>query len=219
MTSLALPYSQTKLTDLTKLSFREEGHVYTLGNVVIPSVTQVVDSFVNFGFVPRDVLERARVRGTLVHQMTARWDTNPWPSDHHLERETIAAGLMGYLDAWKAVKRDYVLDIQEVEQRVYHRKHRFAGTFDRTSYLFGKPELAVIDIKSGELMPEYAWQTAAYMAAANDGRSGNKVQRRFVIQLMDNGKYRVEEHKDAADWDAFLGALAVMNWRLKYGRR
>lgn len=213
-----LPYSQTKTTDLTRLSFREDGHVYSIGNVVIPSVTQVVDSFVNFGFVPKDVLERARVRGNLVHQMTARWDTNPWPPNHHLEQETIDAGLMGYLDAWKRVVRDYNLRIEEVEQRVFHRKHRYAGTFDRTAYVLDDADLSVIDIKSGELMPEYAWQTAAYMAAANDGRAGNKIRRRFVIQLSDDGTYRVAEHKDPADWDAFLGALAVMNWRLKYGR-
>lgn len=212
-----MPYSQTKLTDLSKLHFREEGHVYTVGSVVIPSVTQVIDSFTGF-YAPADVLERARQRGNLVHQLTALWDFNPWPQDSERERDVQRAKLGGYIDGWNQFRKDFNFRIEECEQRVYHRKYRYAGTFDRTGYIYDEPGLCVVDIKSGEIVPEYAWQTAAYKAAANDGRTGNKVVRRFVVQVTEDGKYKCVEHKDPADLNAFLGALAVMNWRLKYGR-
>ena len=214
-------FSLTKQTDLAALSFREEGHVYTFKGAVIPSVTQVVDSFVDFNHVPRDVLERARQRGNLVHQLTARWDLTPWPVGDPLDIYIRDAGLAGYMNGWLQFCADFKFQCVAAEQRCYHRKYRYAGTYDRECYLNGLTgieDLSVLDIKSGEYTPEYAWQTAAYMHAINDGRMGNKVKRRYVVQVTDRGTYKVTEHKDPADFDAFIGALSVMNWRKRYGR-
>lgn len=53
--------------DTPDLTYEEEWHVYKLNGVIIPSVTQLLDTgeYIN---VPEVVLEYARKKGTLVHK-------------------------------------------------------------------------------------------------------------------------------------------------------
>ena len=216
-------YNKTKQKVLDGLGFRAQGHVYTLNGTRILSVTQVIDPFLPFASLPPEVRDAVLLRGNLVHQLTAIADAGgDWQDD------AIEVKLHGYILAWLAFKRDYCVVIEECEQRVFHRRYRYAGTFDRVCSLRLPPAKrghasgafeitrALVEIKTGDLLPQYGLQTAAYVEAVADG-SGAQILRRVAVQLCDTGLYKIEEHTDPTDYEAFLAALTMQNWRLRHG--
>ena len=211
----ALPYNVRKQALLDCLKLRAN-HRYVLdgllGSFTIPSVTQVIDPLLPYEAIPLEVRAEAMLRGTVVHKLTAAYDRGKY--EKHAE-EARAGGLDGYVQAWVAFKTTVEVSIQAIEQRVYHSKYRYAGTLDRLALVDGRP--AVLEIKTGVLVPEHRLQTAAYLGAVNDGRTDDKVLDRYVVQLMKDGKFTLEKHKDKADWEAFKGALAIATWRMSLG--
>lgn len=212
-----MSYSKTKQDILDKLHFTAKGHRYTLDGARILSVTQVIDKYLPYNGIGESILEEARLRGNLVHKLTAMHDMGEPFNQSDVEE----AGLEGYLSAWQDAKRDLQMVVVGVEERCYHRKYRYTGTVDRTAWVTikGKTSFDVLDIKSGSVEPEYAWQTAAYMMALNDGRVGDKIVGRHLVQLFPNGKYKLHTHDDRADCDAFVAALTLAMWRMKYARK
>lgn len=198
------------------LIFEPGPHRYTYKGLVVPSVTQSIDWMINF-YAPKEVMEAAAQRGTIVHKLTEKWDQGEW--DEGWQRDIDVAGLDGYLEAWKAFTRERVASIEAVEMLVFHPQALYAGTLDRALYLNDKPEeLSIVDIKTGILHDEYAMQTAAYQHAYNQGQKGKKATRRAVAQLLPNGDYNVVEYKDKSDISAYLSALNVHNWRANRGK-
>lgn len=207
-------YKPTKEKALSALKFARQGHRYTVSGMVIPSVTQVIDEQMPYENIPHDVREDAKLRGDLVHRMTARLD-NGLSAD-----EAGEVGLGGYIEAWKRFKLERGLLIEGIEERVYNRKHRYAGTVDRICRLLIPDNLlSVLDIKSGIPQPESAWQTAAYLAAANEDRLGERVVNRYLLYLASDGRYNLVKNEEKADMDAFLAALTIKLWRLRFSKR
>lgn len=204
-------YSQTKQKALSKLTFDPGKHKYTQSGLLIPSVTTVINELMPFQNMPQEVLREARERGTKVHELTCIMDADPGIIT--AEEDKLWGG---YLDAWEAFKQETAFRILESEQRVYHTKYLYAGTFDRIGILEGK--LGVLDIKTGMLYPEYALQTAAYLEAINEGRQEDKIKGRYSLQLKPDGKYKLSEYKDKADFHVFLATLTLYNWRIMNGR-
>lgn len=217
---------------MSDLVFDPVEHKYTLNGNVIPGVTSVIDPLITFS-APEYIMKSARERGTLVHKLTERWDAHEdglatWPL--RIDRMMCDAGLEGYLVAWRAFKRDFTVDILESEQKVLSHQYRYAGTLDRVVKMIYHDKIkktigvvkAVLDIKTGGLYKEYGLQTAAYMEAYNKMKGygiitmppkSDAVTHRFVVQLKDTGRYHLEEHTNKLDLPAFLGALALWNWR------
>lgn len=204
-----MPYNKAKLADLGKLVYRDADHKYTFSSFRVPSVTQTLEPLMNFDGMPQKVREDALLRGTLVHKLTESWDRGK-PLDLELIDD---AQLGGYLRSYQKLRDDFRFEIVSIEERLYHRKHRFAGTSDRLVIHDG--DLGVLELKSGPLHPEYALQTAGYQLAANDGRVGQKVTRRWAVFLKQDGNYSLVEHKDKEDEDAFVGALRLAYWRMR----
>ena len=211
-------YTKAKQDILNRIQFDAKRHVYTLDGMLVTGVTSVIDAFLPFDNIPADVLESARIRGTLVHQATERHDKGKLTEGNMAD--LAAAKLDGYLLGWRQFLEEMNVEVLEVEQRVYHTKHRYCGTLDRVIRLDGR--LAIVDIKSGMLYPESEWQTSAYLEAANDGRTDEKIVDRYVVKLSQEPSkgryYKLEAHRDKADFEAFRGALAIANWRTKRGR-
>lgn len=207
-------YNQTKQKLLTALQYEPTKHKYALKGFIVPNVTSVIDRFLPFDRgAPTEVLEAARERGTIVHQLTAKLDRHEWTLV--LEDDTRLAGFDGYIQAWEAFLLETNAQIEAIEQRVYNDKYRYAGTLDRIVRLDGK--LVILEIKTGLLYPSYKWQTAAYQEAFNEGRMDEKATGRLAVQLKVDGKYHLEWHKSGADFDAFKGALAITNWENENG--
>lgn len=204
-------YNATKLGALAKLTFQEKGHRYSYNGARVPNVTSIVDSLLPFRGAPASLMEEARFRGTRVHEITAAIDSG---EDPRLSRKDKT--FLPYLEAWLLFRSDCRFTPLAIEERVFHRKHRFAGTLDRIGYINGG--LSVVDLKTGALYPEYALQTAAYKEAANDGRQGEKIQGRWAVQLTDKGTYVLTPYTDKADFSVFLAAMTLNNWKARIGR-
>lgn len=210
-----MTYSKAKQDVLAKLRFKAQGHIYSLDRMRIPSVTQIIDPLLPYASLPREIREAALIRGDIVHKLTALADQGkPWEDGAAID----AADMAGYLFAWESFKHTTECRIVATEQRVYHRTYRYAGTLDRLVILGDDPSVAVLEIKTGELMPEYALQTAAYLHAVNDGRARGEppVERRYVVQLMPTGKFHPLEHRERGDFQVFLAALTIQSWRMRY---
>jgi len=192
------------------LAFDEASHTYTHKGVIVPGVTSIIERVLDsFSGVPEQALEIARARGTAVHDATAFSDLND------LDWETLDVDLVPYVDAWLKFRAVTGFTPIHIEETVFHPRHFYAGKFDRVGLLWDS-SLDLIDIKSGALMPSAGPQTAAYKEAFNY-RNTNKIRRRWVVQLLPTGDYKLHEMKDAGDFSTFLAALTLGTWRNKHG--
>lgn len=214
--------TKTAATEDGPLTFDAEKHLYRLNGFPVPSVTQVIEPLLPYHGLPPEVREKALLRGTIVHQLTEVIDRGDWSLDW--EDDAMKAGLYGYVEAWFKFLQDTDVFIEEMECRVYSVGRRFAGTLDRVIRLDGPEGVpGILDIKTGDLSPEYALQTAAYQFAWNEAwgrrRVKYEVPKRYVIQLKETGRYSLKEHTDSSDITAFLGALKVAEWRMQHGKK
>jgi hypothetical protein len=141
----------------------------------------------------------AAKRGTAVHMACQFHD------EGDLDESTVDATLRPYLTAYRLFLAESGFKPLRIEESLAHPIYRYAGTFDRVGELNGAG--ALVDIKTGALVPETAIQTAAYA-----GLLDHPV-RRFGLQLRANGRYSLKEYADRNDWKIWLAALAVANWR------
>lgn len=191
------------------LHFDPDGHVYTRNGLVVPNVTSVIEATLDqFAVVPQDRLDYARELGTAVHEATALYDADD------LDIDSLDLAILPYLEAWIQFRSDTGFVPYDIEQRLFHPRHFYAGTLDRTGTLFGKNSL--IDIKSGVITPAVGAQTAAYMEARNY-RTKDKLTARWVVQLKNDATYRLEQLKGKEDFSVFLSLLCINQWRIKHG--
>ena len=195
---------------MTHLEFDEAAHRYSVDGLLVPNVTSVLESTLDtFAGIPDEVLDYAKARGTAVHRATELYDHDD------LDIEALDIELFPYLEAWIKFRDDTGFKPLAIEERIFNKRHWYAGTLDRIGYLFGY--LSLIDIKSGILItPSAGPQTAAYMEAKNY-RNINKIRRRYIVQLQENGTYRLHHMVDKADWSVFLSSLTIYSWRQKHG--
>ena len=185
--------------------FDELKHQYTLGGVIVPSVTQIIKSagLYDFSMIPADVLEWKRNLGTQVHAATELDDMDNL-GDYDPQ-------ISGYIEAWRKFKIDTGFRPVHIEQRVFHKIHKYAGTLDRIG-VFGERN-ALVDIKTGQAdLMTVGPQTAAYAQAW--GFKG----KRYAVHLMDGG-YKVIECKNKLDFQIFLDCLNLYNWRMSKHER
>ena len=94
-----------------------------------------------------------------------------------------------------------------VEEKVYHRGHKFAGTVDATAIV--NDEYCVIDFKtSGAIYSAYHLQCAAYAKAIEDMR-GKEVDKAYVLRFdKKTGEFEAGSSVEIMDnFIAFLGFL------------
>lgn len=125
------------------LRFIEETHQYFDGETELPSVTKITR------FLSVDVAENARSwmrdaaadRGRRVHQYCA-------DIDYGIEPDEIDWDCAGYVQAFRAFKRDYgIKEWLAIEMPLGSAEIGFAGTLDRLCVLDGK--ITIIDWKTG----------------------------------------------------------------------
>ncbi len=149
--------------------------------------------------------DQGRERGRIVHALCASIDRK------ELERlpDPLQAEFLGYVMAWENAKRDLGLEIQLIEHRVSDPIRGYAGTLDRTAYW--KSRLAIIELKTGAIQPVTALQLVAYGNAFQPSR----VFERIAVQLMPDGRFRVEHYELARyidDLQDFWATLRVAAW-------
>ena len=187
------------------LAFDEATHIYSLDGKVVPSVTQILNIANDFGFVNKDVLDRASKFGTAVHKATELYDACD------LNEATLDIALLPYLDAWKMFLSNTNFRVISSEARVYS-KHGYAGTFDRLGYLDGR--LTLLDIKTSTTVARStSLQLAAYEQAYKEMHD-MQIEQLISVQLKPCA-YTIRHHDDRTDFLTFLNFLNVYKWSHK----
>lgn len=186
-------------------------HTYTLGEQVLPSVTQILQPLQDFSMIAPAVLEHARSRGVAVHKCV-QLDIN-----NDLDEASVAPEIAGYLKAWRAFRADCRItaaDFGEPERPLFHPTLRFAGTPDIP--LCMDKRWAILDIKTADaLSPVWALQTAGYreLINVNTMKSAHLIEDRYSLRLRENRTYKLDQFKDRNDWTTFLAMLTAWRWR------
>lgn len=196
------------------ISFDEATHTYTVDGVIVPNVTSIMRGIVDYSNIPRHILDEASERGTYVHKCCEMflWGT--------LDESSVEPGYMPYLDAFKLFLGDTYFIVEHIEERVYHRKLKYAGTVDmigifppiRTN---GNSKRALIDIKTTfKLMKSTGPQTAAYKDAW-ESAGNDEIDHRYGLQLKKDGTYNLAPMKSPIDMNIFRSCLAIHNYMME----
>ena len=188
------------------LTFTAENHIYRVGGVIVPSVTQIIKDagLVNFDFISDELLAAKADLGNKVHSTIEL-------NDHGtLDVETLHILLKKYLDSWIKFKHDFNYTTIDIELQLYHPLFRYAGRIDQV----GETEkgLTLLDIKSGKVQKTHPIQTAGYAELFNYKKpKREQIKRRLAVYLTTEN-YKVIEHKESSDRNIFLAALTIANY-------
>lgn len=198
---------------MAELQFDSAAHRYTVGGVWVPSVTQVLKPLYNFDGINPEVLNAKAALGTAVHRACELLDADDLDEDSDAGRAALEP-IAGYLDGYKRFKADKRPVVLANEQRMFHPVHKYAGTIDRSYAMDG--HVWDVDLKSTVSMsPIVGLQTAAYTELFRvNGRA--TTARRGALQLFPDGKYKLHEFRDPADFSVFLSLLTVQRFKERH---
>lgn len=194
--------------------FSEEDHSYRdpeKDNILVPSVTQVIQlgGMCSYGMVKKSVLDAKAALGQQAHKAAAYVDLD-------YEIEDIDPRVKPYLDAYEdlKVKMDWkplMVENGELGASIAEVSGMLVGfCADRVGMLCGEETVAELKTTS-DVGPHMGVQLAGYDLCLGQPEGAPK-RRRVVLQLFDDGTFKVWDEKDAKvfhpqDVMAFRGAL------------
>ena len=89
-----------------------------------PSVTEVLEPYVDFSMVKPEILEAAKIRGNVVHAVSASYAKIGFVVVPPPQR------YQGYFDSFRRWFDKYVDEVIDVEKRIYHDALRVCGQMD-----------------------------------------------------------------------------------------
>lgn len=197
------------------LTFNSERHEYSVGGLVIPNVTRVLDAL-NLRDLPPDRPEREMwlFRGSWVDsvissKLSGTLDTSA-PAF-----QTWSAHWIGYVSAGLNFIRETKAKVIAVQRRLYHPVYRYAGTLDLEAELAHRGP-AIVDWKVNSVCHGTHLQIAAYDLAVSQ-ESGARLHRRIAVALHADGTYKATEFQGRQDRQLFLAALALYNDTMNHG--
>lgn len=187
------------MPDPSKLTFVEDTHTYSIGDRVLPSVTQIIKAGgagTDYSGIPEHVLKRAGEIGNRVHKQVELYHTE----DSILSTDDDSAN--AYLEGYAEFLRSGVFTHKQSEQRLYCECHWFAGTVDLWGEVNGSP--AILDVKTTNNINQdkVELQTAAY-AHLYEVTFDVEVGSRFVVHLRKDGSHRLVPCDDVLAWHKF----------------
>jgi hypothetical protein len=191
----------------------EHRHVYRVGGIVRPSVTQALKEA---GLIDTHwYTEEARLRGKAAHVACQFLD------EDDLDWESVLAPYRGFVQGWAKFKRDSGFQIGRdgegrllVEYRVYHPLFGYCGTLDRQGTI-GSTDY-VIDLKTGAAEDWHGYQLAGYSQCFPNPLA----RKRLTVHLKANGCYTTREYgldRFAYDWQVFSASVVI--WQAKNKKR
>lgn len=184
--------------------FDQVGHEYidlATGNV-LPHITGLLKAA---GLVDDQFYTAAsRDRGTAVHKLCADWDLGAIePKDLPGCTSVFKGWLLAHVKAM-GILRPEILTVEE--PRVHPSPLKFGGRPDRVVRINGL--LSVLEIKSGAPEKCHGVQTALQsMLESHEYGIPAKAFARFALYLSGNGRFKLEEFKDARDFDTALSIV------------
>lgn len=209
MTAAEMPVSSFRFDSAAHRYFMEPS------GEEIPGVTRALEEskLVDWSMVPPHILAQAQERGTRVH------DALHFLDDGELDLASLERALAGYVEAYEKFKRDTRFTPTLVEKFVFSPLYRWAGRLDRVGYFenkHGGHDDAVVDFKSGLVVPAHRIQLVAYASGLPEPRK----YRRMTLQLEREGRFRVHEYDQQSygnDLNTFHAAVALWHWKKAYG--
>lgn len=146
----------------------------------------------------------ARDRGTALHLTTQFMDEGGEfaPSDDAI----VAARAAGYARFVAEVKPT----ILSIEEPVWNHEYRYQGRLDRRVVIDGNE--GVLDIKPATQADWHPLQAIAYARCFS-----GLALKRWNLYLNNEGDYKLIERTGRHDWQVFLAALTIHNWRVGNG--
>lgn len=204
---------------MSELVFEPDSHTYTVGDRVLPCVSDILNEAGVFPWSRNDPEPSFYMeRGRAVHAACE------YDDDGSLVESSITdVGVKLRLDAYRKFKRESRVRILLNERPLYHRFLGYAGTLDRLVVLGSK--WGVLDIKCGSPHPGYGLQTAAYeklvlqpevldelseVAGISPRATG---MARWSLHLDDQGRWKLVPHEDRGDYNGFLHCLGLYKWK------
>lgn len=137
--------------------------------------------------------EESSERGTVIHRMTADYDLGA------LDVASCVSRYRGWLLAYVKAMSLLQATVLAVEEPIVEPTWRFGGRPDRAIDFHG--QVGVLEIKSGGPEESHRIQTALQaILTATTLHVPAEFQIRLALYVKDNGKYKVEEHTRAADF-------------------
>ena len=163
--------------------FDADDHVYTLDNVIIPSVTQMLErhGLVSEAFYTEDSAER----GYQVHRLCAEYDLGGIEDLSRCD-SVYKTWLLAYVTFIQTVAPTWA----SVEEAFASIVYRFGGRPDRVGKVWGVE--SIVELKSGAMEPWHGVQTALHDILIGDLPVG--VRKRYGLYLMRNGTFRLVPH-------------------------
>lgn len=168
---------------MSQLIFYDEGHIYELDGVQIPSVSEVCRFLSRevYGNVQQFQLDRAAARGTRIHKLTEALDK-------YGEIDADAEALP-YIQAYIKFLREHTVEWLEIEKARYHPDGLYAGTIDRMGMIDGRR--GIVDIKN-----VYRIHKQLYEAAQNLYRmtyDPGFIEVLYILHLKPDATYKLIE--------------------------
>jgi hypothetical protein len=207
---------------MSALTFDPERHEYFFhGEKVWRSVTGILHhaGAIDFASVPSMVLDRARTRGTIVHQAIH------YLNEGDLDLDRFRAEFpehIGYLEGWQSFRQQRRFVPMLNEHRIYSRRHDVAGTIDCLGLLDG--QAALLDFATGR--PDDAakhWQTAGYLSIAMEWAADDPLLadffkfapsvKRYAVALRRDGTFRLEPYtnpRELREFDTLVAAQRLV---------
>lgn len=189
--------------------FDPETHTYTIDGVRVPGVTAILKEM---GLMPNCdfYTPGSAERGTDIHMAAQLLDMGS------LDWSTVADEYMEYVIAYEKFKKDFQFIPEVIERPGFNTVSCFGGTPDRVGKVTinGKGKRVLIDLKSGNVEPWAALQTAAYTTFYP-----NDYLERYAVQLKSDGNYRVHHFTNTQDQQIFLGLVAAYHWKHNHYRK
>lgn len=193
--------------------FDQESHTYWLDGVQIDGVTSMLKDMEDLSSIPTEILARKAALGTAVHYATELDDQGL------LDEDTVHEEVRGYLEGWRLFKREHKVELISIEQKLAHRRMRYAGTVDRVMKVDG--ERGVWDIKTRlQIPPAVGVQLAAYNELVRENGIADrrhKLENR-AIQLKPDGTYQIHRFNHEEHYAAWIALLTLRNWRKSHER-
>jgi hypothetical protein len=179
----------------------------------LPRVTQILSAAglaPDFGFAAPDVLEAARARGTAVHAACE--------ADHYGYEVDLPSEAAPYLDAYRKFVAESGHEPLISEFEVVHPGWGYVGHPDRLGWLVGRR--TILDWKTAESV-DLAYsgrQLCLYRLAWNAQHPAEPVEATAVVQLKEDGTYRLHEIAPADYEQVALAAVVIYQARARESR-
>jgi hypothetical protein len=187
------------------LRFEPATHSYYFGDQYFPSVTEVLEPEQRLEGIAPAVLAAAKVRGQHVHEACAllTQDALDWSSLDPL--------LVGYASAARLFLKESGVIVLRSEHRMCDPQLKVAGTLD----LYGRMRRydCVFDYKTALARSRTEGLQLAGYEHLHRRMYGGRALKRFVVQLREDGQYRLWPYEDPRDFSLFVSCLNLWHWR------